>query len=373
MTGTPPGRQTFAVIDTAALRHNFARIRAKVPADVGVLAVVKANAYGHGAAIVAPVLDKAGADAFGVATIGEAVEVRNAGVDKPVVVLAGVLPADIAATVRHRVAVALPYPELAGELGAAAQGSRLRVHLKIDTGMGRLGVSLDDLPRLLDAVAAAGNLDVEGVFSHFGNAEDVFTPHCDAQLAAFHAALELVARRGFRPRWVHHANSAATLARPEAHFNLVRPGIALYGIRPPCVDASGLDLQPVMRLVTHILQVKDMPPGTPVSYNQNFVTTRPSRIAVLPIGYADGYSRALSNRAEVLVRGVRVPVVGNVCMDLTMIDVTDVPGVAAGEEVVLWGDQAGGSISADEVGAWQGSIGYEVLNRVGKRVPRLVR
>lgn len=373
MTGTPPGRQTFAVIDTAALRDNFAAIRNRVAADVGVLAVVKANAYGHGAAIAAPVLEQAGADAFGVATIGEAIEVRNAGVDKPVVVLTGVLPADVAAVVRHRVSVALPYPELVPELAAAARGSRLRVHLKIDTGMGRLGVGVADLPALLDAVAAAGNLDVEGVFSHFGNADDVFTPHCDSQLAAFRAALGIVAARGLRPRWVHLANSAATLARPEAHFSLVRPGIALYGLRPACVSAAAPALRPAMRLLTHVLQVKEMPPGVPVSYNQNFVTRRPSRIAVLPIGYADGYSRALSNRAQVLVRGVRVPVVGNVCMDLTMADVTDVPGVAPGEEVVLWGEQGGAAIGADEVGSWQDSIGYEVLNRVGRRVPRLVQ
>lgn len=373
MTGTPPGRQTFAVIDTEALRHNFARIRERVAAGVAVLAVVKANAYGHGAAIVAPVLEKAGADAFGVATIGEAVELRSAGIGKPIVVLSPVGAADVPALLEHRVAVALPYAEVAAELAAAAKGHRLRVHLKIDSGMGRLGATRDALPALLDAVRAAGNLDVEGVFSHFGNADDVFTPHCEAQVAEFHEALEIAAASGLQPRWVHLANSAATLMRPEVHFDMVRPGIALYGIKPPCVDA--IALRPVMRMVTHALQVRELPSGTPVSYNQNFTTRRPSRIAVLPIGYADGYSRALSNRAEVLVRGVRAPVVGNVCMDLTMVDITDVPGapVAPGEEIVLWGNQAGGFISADEVGAWQGSIGYEVLNRVGKRVPRLVQ
>ena len=359
------------MIDTAALCHNFQQIRGRLAAGVQVLAVVKANAYGHGAAIVAPVLDREGADAFGVATIGEAIEVRNAGVAKPIVVLAGAGAADVAALLEHRISVALTHRELAGELGAAARGRRLRVHLKIDTGMGRLGTPLESLPELLDAVAAAGNLDVEGIFSHFANADDVFTPHCEQQWRAFRAACELVAERGVRPRFVHLANSAATLARPETHGNLVRPGIALYGLRPPCVDA--IDLRPVMRLVTHVLQLKELPAGAPVSYSQTFTTARPSRIAVLPIGYADGYSRALSNRAEVLVRGRRVPVVGNVCMDLTMVDVTDVPEIAPGEEVVLWGEQAGGSISADEVGAWQGSIGYEVLNRVGKRVPRLVQ
>ncbi len=358
------------MIDTAALRANFGVVRARVAADVAILAVVKANAYGHGASIVAPVLAAAGADAFGVATIGEAAELRSAGIHQPILVLTPIHARDVVPAVRQRITVAVTDAEQARGLAAAAAPHRVRVHLKVDTGMGRLGSTVAELPELIAAIRSAGNLDVDGVFSHFGNADDVFTPHCDTQLAAFEEALAIVARAGFEPRWVHLANSAAALARPEAHFNLVRPGIALYGIAPACADAP--ELRPVMRLVTHIAQVRALPADTPVSYGQTFVTERPSRIAVLPIGYADGYSRALSNRAEVLVRGRRARVVGNVCMDLTMVDVTDVPNVAAGDEVVLFGAQDGATLGVDEVGAWQDSIGYEVLNRVGKRVPRLV-
>ena len=216
MTGTPPGRQTFAVIDTAALRHNFAQIRARVPAEVGILAVVKANAYGHGAPIVAPVLEQAGATAFGVATIGEAVELRNAGINQPIVVLAGVGGRDIAAVQSHRISVTLTHPELAAELGAAARGHRLRVHLKIDSGMGRLGATPAELPHLLDAVVAAGNLDVEGVFSHFGDADNVFTPHCEGQVAAFHAGLEIVGQRGWTSTSIWCAlESRSTGSRPR--------------------------------------------------------------------------------------------------------------------------------------------------------------
>lgn len=370
MTGTPAGRQTFAVIDTAALAHNYAQIRARVAPTTGILAIVKANAYGHGAPLVAPVLDKAGADAFGVATVGEAVELRNAGIDKPILVLGGAGARDVAALQRFRLAVAILDPAMALDLAAGARGARLKVHLKIDSGMGRLGVLPRDLPELIDVVRRAGCFEVEGIFSHFGDADEVANPHCDAQVEAFGEALGAVVGAGLAPRYVHLANSAATLTRPDTHFNLVRPGIALYGLTPAC--AGDVGLRPVMSLVTHVLQVREFEAGVPVSYSQRFITSRPSRIAVLPIGYADGYSRLLTNRGQVLVRGQRVPVVGTVCMDLTMVDVTDLGDIGAGEEVVLWGEQSGARIEADEVGQWQGSIGYEVLNRVGKRVPRLV-
>jgi len=369
MIELPSGRQTFAVIDTTALRHNFAVTRSRVPATVDVLAVVKANAYGHDATIVAPVLESCGAAAFGVATLGEAVELREAGIERPILVLGGGNRRDVATLVEYRLSVAVVDAAMARDLTAASRRGPLRVHLKVETGMGRLGTPPDDLPKVLEILRHSDDVEIEGVFSHFANADDVFTPHCEGQFGAFRHALAVLSAAGVAPRWRHLANSAATLVRPETHFDMVRPGIALYGLVPPCV--RDVDLRPVMRVVTHVLQVKELAAGSPVSYAQNFTTQRPSRIAVLPVGYADGYSRALSNRAQVLVRGVRVPVVGNVCMDLTMVDVTDVPGVAPGDEVVLWGTQAGATISADDVGSWQGSIGYEVLNRLGKRVPRL--
>lgn len=338
------------------------------------MAVVKANGYGHGAAVCAPILAEAGADLFGVATVGEAVELRSAGVQKPILVLTGASGAEVGVLLKERLAVAVIHLGMARDLAAAARGNRLRVHLKIDTGMGRLGIRPSELPAFLEELRQLGGLEVEGVFSHFGNADDVNQDYSNRQIERFQEALAAVAQAGFQPRWIHLANSAATFSRPDAHFNLIRPGLALYGLCPPGV--AHLDaprgLRPVLRLVTRILQIKDLPAGEPVSYSQTFITKRPSRIAVLPIGYADGYSRALSNRGYVLIGSQRAPVVGNVCMDLTMVDVTDVPEADVGTEVILFGGQGDRSIPIDEVALWENTISYEVMNRIGKRVPRLV-
>lgn len=374
MKPQPIGRQTFAVIDAAALRHNFSVLRGAVDSDVEILAVVKANAYGHGASIVAPILEAAGADWFGVATVGEGVELRNAGIRKPILVLTGASGGEASALIKQRLSVALLHAEMARDLSAALAGQRLSVHLKVDTGMGRLGVRPEGIPVLLDEVRRLGNLSVDGLFSHFGNADDVNQEFSNQQISAFGNAAASVAAAGFQPRWLHLANSAAAITRPDVHFSMIRPGLALYGIAPAGVAGEPLarELRPVMRMVTHILQINDLPAETPVSYGQTFVTRRPSRIAVLPIGYADGYSRGLSNRGFVLVKGERAPIVGNVCMDLTMIDVTAIPDVGVGEEVALWGAQGDAVLSIDEVAAWDNTISYEVMNRLGRRVPRLV-
>jgi len=372
MTTGSTGRPTVAAIDAASLRHNFALLRARIPADVGVLAVVKANGYGHGALLVAPILAAAGAQWLGVATIEEGVELRRAGVRTPILVLTGASGGDVAVLREHDLAVALLDRDMARTLAVAAGGSRLRVHLKVDTGMGRVGALPAELPALVDEVRGTGAFDIEGLFSHFANADSVERDYSDYQLRAFRQSLEVLATAGIRPRWVHLANSAATLSRPDAHFSLVRPGIALYGI-PPAPQFASVGLRPVMRLTTRVWQLKRVPSEFPVSYGQTFVTRRPSVLAVLPIGYADGYDRALSNRGAVLVRGQRAPVVGAVCMDLTMVDVTDVPGVQPGDEVVLWGRQGEAEISVTEVAQWQGSVAYEVLTRLGNRVPRVLR
>jgi alanine racemase len=333
--------------------------------------VVKANAYGHGAALVAPVLQDAGADWFGTATVDEAVELRQAGVTKPILVLTGAGRGDVAAVLEHDLAVAVLHPEMGEEIAAVA-ARPVRVHLKIDSGMGRAGVVPDAIPGLVERLSNAGKLAIEGVFSHFANADSVTGEYSEHQFRVFRQGLDRLQAAGVQPRWVHLANSAATLSRSEAHFSLVRPGIALYGL-PPEVSAVAAGFRPVMTLLTHIVQVKDLPPEFPISYGQTFVTRRSSKIAVLPVGYADGYGRALSNRASVLVRGQRAPVVGTVCMDMTMIDVTDVAGAERGDEVVLWGEQQGSTLSVRELAAWQGTIDYEILNRVGRRVPRVLR
>ena len=371
MTMIAARRPTFAVIDAEALRQNFALLRATVAPPVGILAVVKADAYGHGARLVAPIVEAAGADWLGVATLEEAVELRDAGIRKPILVLTGATAADVPVLVEQRLSVAILHRDMGRELAAAAHNQRLGVHIKVDTGMGRIGVLPSELPALLGELRSSASLEVEGVFSHFANADSVEREYSDYQLRVFRQVMETVAAAGYQPRWLHIANSAATLSRPEAHLSLVRPGIALYGV-PPSPRHAPAGLRPAMRLVTRIVQLKAVPSEFPVSYGQTFVTKRPSLIATLPIGYADGYSRALSNRAQVLVRGQRAPVVGAVCMDLTMVDVTDVPGAQLGDEVVLWGRQQQAEIGVCEVADWQGSVSYEVLTRVGKRVGRVL-
>jgi alanine racemase len=372
MTTPPTGRPTLAVIDAAALRANFALARSAVPSFVAVLAVVKADAYGHGAALVAPILEAAGADWFGVATVEEGIELRDSGVRKPILVLTGAAAGDVGALREHRLSVAILHREMARELARALNGHRLGVHLKVDTGMGRIGVLPSELPALLEELRRTGSFTIEGVFSHFANADRVDQEYSDYQLKVFQGAVETLHAAGERPRWIHLANSAATLSRTDAYFTMVRPGIVLYGVAPaPTLRPAGLC--PAMRLVTRIVQLKSVPSEFSVSYGQTFVTRRPSVVAVLPIGYADGYGRGLSNRASVLIRGQRAPVIGSVCMDLTMVDVTDVPGVRLGDEAVLWGQQHGAEISVAEVAEWQGSITYEVLTRLGKRVPRVLQ
>ena len=372
MTTGSIGRPTFAAIDTTALRHNFKLMRAALPATTAILAVVKADGYGHGAALVAPCLEAAGADWLGVATVDEGVEIRAAGARKPILVLTGASAGDVPALLEHRLCVAVLHRDMARDLASGLDRQRLAVHIKVDTGMGRLGVLPADVPALVDELQRAGCFDIDGVFSHFANADGVTRDYSDYQMLGFVQALDAVAAAGVRPRWTHIANSAATLSRPDTHLSLVRPGIALYGVAPTSMRAAG-DLRPAMRLVTRIVQLKRVPSEFPVSYGQTFVTRRPSVLAVLPIGYADGYARALSNRAFVLVHGRRAPVVGAVCMDLTMVDVTDIEGVQLGDEAVLWGRQDGAEISVAEVAEWQGSISYEVLTRLGKRVPRVVQ
>ena len=372
MTTASVGRPTFAAIDATALRDNFALLRAALPRTTAILAVVKADGYGHGATFVAPILEAAGADWLGVATVEEGVEIRTAGARAPILVLTGAPRGDVPALLEYRLAVAILHREMVRDLAAACNGTRrLAVHIKVDTGMGRLGVLPGDVPALVEELQGAGCFAIDGVFSHFGNADAVTRDYSDYQMRGFRQALDAVAAAGVRPRWTHIANSAATLSRPDTHLSLVRPGIALYGVPPGSVASPG-GLRAAMRLVTHVVQLKRVPSEFPVSYGQTFVTRRPSVIAVLPIGYADGYARALSNRAAVLIRGRRAPVVGAVCMDLTMVDVTDVEGVELGDEVVLWGAQNGAAISVTEVAEWQGSISYEVLTRLGKRVPRIL-
>lgn len=367
------GRPTVAEVSRTALRHNLREVRRVVGPGVGVLAVVKADGYGHGAVAAARAFLEAGAAGLGVSLVAEGCALRAAGISAPVVVLGGAFPGEEAHVVAHDLAVSVWSSDGGARLAAAARaaGRTVDVHLKVNTGMTRLGVELDGVRALGAELAATAGLRVTGVFSHFASADAVDTQSAIAQRERFEAAVRELRAAGVEPAHVHLANSAAVLSAPAAHGTLVRPGLMLYGYAPAPHLAAHVDLRPAMRLATRMAQVRAVPFGTPVGYGGTWTASRPSRIATLPIGYADGYHRRASNRGQMLVRGRRVDVAGRVCMDHVMLDVTEEPEVAAGEPVVVFGRQGEATIGADEVAAWCDTIAYEVLTSVGKRVPRI--
>lgn len=368
-----PGRPTVCLIDHEALRWNLQQIRKKVGDRVKILSMVKANAYGHGAVAVARTLAAAGSDAFGVATLEEGVELRRGGIAAPILVLAGAYDDQLGDFLTHALTPVVHDVAALKRLETAAKrhDTQLEVHFKIDTGMGRLGFPAAEVDHWLPEVERLTALKVAGAFSHFSHAESVDGVYTQTQLVNFEAVLERLRARHIVPPLVHFANSAATITLPSAYYDMVRPGIMLYGVYPAPAMASQITLKPVLAWKTRILQLKKVPAGTPVSYGQTFTTRRKSLIATLPLGYADGYPRLLSNRGEVLVGGQRAPVAGRVCMDLTMVDVTDIRNVKQGDEVVLLGRQGNAEISAEEIAAWASTISYEILTSISARVPRV--
>ena len=367
------GRPTVAQVSLAALRANCRRACELVGPAVRVMAVVKADAYGHGAVAAARAFLAGGAAVLGVSTVEEGIELRRAKLTAPVVVLGGHFPGEETGVVAHDLAVALwarPAAEALARV-AGARGRRARVHLKVDTGMTRLGLDLADVRAFGEFVRDQAALMIEGVFSHFASADAVDTVVARAQVERFLAARSALAEVGLGTLAAHLANSAAVLAAPQAHFSLVRPGLMLYGYAPAAHLSARASVVPAMRLVTAIVQTRRVQTGTPVGYGGAFVTQRPSTIAVLPLGYADGLHRLASNRGAVLVGGRRAPIVGRVCMDHTMIDVTDVPGAAVGDAVVVVGQQGNETIDATELAGWCETISYEVLTSVARRVPRV--
>lgn len=366
-------RPTVAHVDLDALRHNYACIRARVRPDVRVLAPVKGDAYGHGAVTVARTLEAAGCDSFGVALVEEGAQLRDAGVRGMVMCLGGVGRYGAEEALARNLTPALYDEGDAARLdaAAAARGVQIRVHLKVDTGMGRLGVPLPTWESFLDRLARYPRIEVEGLMTHFAESEAEDTTTTREQQRRFRGALASLRRRGWSPRIVHACNSGGVLTRADAHADMVRPGILLYGVAPAPSLARALDVRPVMRVTTQVLFVKDLPAGAGVSYGRSFQTHRASRIATLPVGYADGYPRALGNRAQVRVSGVRCSVVGVVCMDLCMVDVTDVPTpVESGDPVELLGGEGPDPIRVGELASWAGTIPYEILCGFSERVPR---
>lgn len=368
-------RPTRAEISLEHLRHNVAELARA--AQVPIWAVLKADAYGHGAKAVARTLERAGAKGFCVALIEEGIELREAGIYAPILVMGSHYPNAWPELLRHQLT---PVISRSDQIEALAEEVRERggpafgVHLKIDTGMARLGVPFSELGSVAGVLARHPELRLDGVMTHFASAESdaVFVAQ---QLELFEQGTALLARMGLPVRLRHAANTAAMLSHPQARLDLVRPGIGLYGMAPGVAAVEGL--RPVMRVRSEIISLRTLRPGASVGYGATFRAARESRIATIPMGYGDGLSRALSNRGHVLVRGRRAPIAGAVSMDLTSVDVTDLPGVAIGDEAVVLGAQDGplGSdvISAEQIAAQAGTIAWEVLTGISRRVPRFYR
>jgi alanine racemase len=360
-------RSTVAVIDLDAVRHN---VRAVKPAGAELMAVVKANGYGHGAVEVARTALQAGASWLGVALVEEGVRLREAGLVAPILVLAQFPPGSekeaLAAGLTPTVYTFDGLRRVAE--AAASMGADVGVHVKVDTGMHRVGVSPKGAVDLVRAVGEAG-LRVEGLWTHFATAEDLEDPFASVQLERFREVVDGAGAAGVRPRYLHAANSAATMARPETHLDLVRVGLALYGLSPGPGLRGSEELRPAMSWRSAVAFTKRVPAGDGISYGLAYRPDRDATIATIPVGYADGYSRMLTGRASALVRGRRHPVAGRVTMDQIMLDCGDDP-VEAGDEVVLLGRQGDEVITADEVASWLGTINYEVVCMVSERVPR---
>lgn len=372
----------WAEISLSRLRENLQVVRRQVGRARQVLAVVKANAYGHGAVPVARALAAAGADAFGVATLNEGIELRAAGIGQPILVLMGFLPGEEGELLAHNLTPGICDLAQLERLAQQARqvGGPVRCHIKVDTGMGRLGIPPDELPRLFATLAANPALALEGLYTHFAASEDFTSDQTARQLACFERLRSEFAARGLCPPLLHLANTGAIVGRPESWATLVRPGSMLYGYLS-FLKFNGPDrmadfyqqwpVRPVLTLKVRIYLIRQLPAGVPVGYGAGYLTERPARIGLLPIGYGHGWRRGLSGRSRGIVRGRYAPLVGTVGMDLTQIDLTDIPEAQPGDEAILIGESGNASIPPTEPARALGTVASEILSGLGPRIPRL--
>jgi alanine racemase len=379
-------RPTWAEVSLTALRQNFRVVQKHVGANVTVCAVVKADAYGHGAVECSRALESEGARWLGVTSLDEAIPLREAGIRANILLMTGFWRGEEAEIIRLRLTPTVWEPWHIEVMDAAASAlgvAQQPVHLKVDTGMGRLGVAVDQLPAVLAALKAAKHLMLEGLSTHLASSEIMDAPSVAEQERAFEIARKMVADAGMEPKFVHMANTAAVISRRETWADktgksMVRPGVALYGYYLPFQRAgrevSGgtlrLPVKPILTWKTRILSLRNFGANQPLGYGATYVTKAPAHVAVLPVGYADGYNRQLSNRGRVIVREHYAPIVGRISMDLTLVDVTGIPGVAVGDEVILLGVGDGLSVDALEHAELANSTPYEILCNISKRVPR---
>lgn len=369
-------RETWAEISLDAITHNCLLFKAQLPARCKLMAVVKADGYGHGGVQAAEAALQAGADYLGVAFLDEAIRLREAGIEAPILVLGHTPNYAYPAAIHHSVSVTVHTEEGLDELIACTEAMRrkARVHLKIDTGMSRIGVTGPESALALARKAHhSPYIELEGIFTHFAAADSEDDRYTKRQFAAFLAVIQHVERElGIRIPLRHCCNSAAAVRHPEMRMDMVRAGIGLYGLSPFGRSAwPGLQLQPAMQFKTRIAAVKTVPAGQPVGYGGTYTPDRPAVIATIPVGYADGLPRSLSNRGFVLVRGHRIPIAGRICMDQTMLDVSGLAEITPGEEVILFGSSGAAELPAAEWAEQAGTIHYEIVCQIGKRVPRL--
>lgn len=366
-------RPTWTEIDLDAIAHNYRAIKNRLTKGTDVLAVVKANAYGYGMVEVARRLAKEKVPYLGVASVDEAIVLRKAGIKLPILILSSILPKEIKGALEYGLTLTVCDGDLPLVIDKAARklNERALVHVKVDTGMGRLGIWHDEADRLIEEVLAFKNIILEGIFTHFSSADEEEVHYTVRQINNFKRLIADIELKGAEIRYVHAANSAGAVLYKDSHFNMVRPGLMLYGLYPNEAIAKIVKLKPALSLKTQIIFLKRTPAGRSISYGRTYTTEKETIIATLPIGYADGLNRHLSNRGEVIIRGKRAPIVGRICMDHTMIDVGHVAGVKVGDEVVLIGSQGNHTITVEEIARLLDTIPYEVVCWISSRVPRV--
>jgi alanine racemase len=385
------GRPTWAEVSLSALAHNLRSIQRHLAtrrkaagskvARPKILAVVKANAYGHGAVPVARALAKAGAEWFGVTCSAEGMELREGGVRKPILLLTGFWEGEEKRVIQHDLTPAATRCEqllLLERAAAKARRGTVSFHLKIDTGMNRMGISPSDVPCFAKTLANCPHLRLQGIFTHFASSEEFTNDKTDQQRQVFEAALQRLRELKVEAPLVHLANSAAVVSRPETWANMVRPGLILYGhhqsYQPPQRDAAAaalVPLRPVLSLRARVISLREVPPGQGVGYNSRWTASRPSRVAVIAIGYADGLPRGLTNKGRVIIRGQFAPLVGTVSMDLSAVDVTDVAGVRLGDVATIYGSDGHTSQQVSDVAKVLGTVTSDLCCDLGPRVPRI--
>lgn len=369
-------RPTKAIINLSRFQMNIKQLRSLLNPNTDFMAVVKANAYGHGAIKMAEQAVLAGAAWLGVALPEEGAQLRESGIELPILVLGDITPEQCKTTLQYNLIQGVPSIETARYLNETAKqyGKKAKVHLKLDTGMGRIGFRTDEeLHMIANELPSMSEIQVEGVFTHFATADEADSSYTREQIKSMDRMLLILRESGIKVNWIHAANSAGVFQFQDANYNLVRCGISIYGYYPSLYikEQAKIELSPVLQWESRIAYVKSICSGETVSYGRAYTANGNIRVATLPVGYADGYPRILSNKSSVLVCGKRAPVIGRVCMDQLMIDITNIPDANMGSEVVLIGEQGSEQITADELAHLSGTISYEILTSISDRVPKI--